>query len=228
MKKYDIFLFDADNTLFDYDKAEANALKIMFDNCGFAYTEDIRHKYREINSQVWKSFEKGEISKEVLQTSRFTRLFDFIGVHRDAKDFNEKYLYELGKGAFLIDGALEICEQIFSCGKKIYIVTNGILATQTSRIKHSLIKDYISGFFVSEHIGFQKPHISYFEYVFSHIPQVEKDKILIIGDSLTADIQGGFNASIDSCWLNEARKENQTGIIPTYEIHKLSEIQEFI
>ena len=50
MKKYDIFLFDADGTLFDYDMAEANTLKIMFDNCGFAYTEDIRQKYREINS----------------------------------------------------------------------------------------------------------------------------------------------------------------------------------
>jgi len=228
MRKYDIFLFDADGTLFDYDMAEANALKLMFDSCGFAYTESIRQKYREINSQVWESFEKGEISKEELQTARFSRLLDYIGVRHDAKDFNEKYLYELGKGAFLIGGALEICEQIALSGKKIYIVTNGILATQTSRIKHSDIKDYISDFFVSEHVGYQKPHISYFEYVFSHIPQVGKDKVLIIGDSLTADIQGGLNAGIDSCWFNESKKKNGTGIIPTYEIYNLSEIQKFI
>jgi 2-haloacid dehalogenase len=228
-QKYDIFLIDADNTLFDYDMAEANALKIMFDKCGFEYTENIRQKYREINSQVWDSFEKGKISKEELQTSRFVRLFDFVGVCCDAKDFNEKYLYELGKGGFLIDGALEICEQIISHDKKIYIVTNGILATQMSRIKHSLIKDYIADFFVSESIGHQKPHISYFEYVFSHIPKIGKDKILIIGDSLTADIQGGCNAGIDSCWFNEAgANNNTTSIIPTYEIHHLSEIQKFI
>lgn len=228
MKKYDIFLFDADGTLFDYDMAEANALKIMFDNCCFDYTESIRQKYREINSQVWDSFEKGEISKEELQTSRFIRLFDYIGVHYDAKNFNEKYLYELGRGAFLIDGALEICEHIVSNSKKIYIVTNGILATQTSRIKHSLIKDYISDFFVSELIGYQKPHILYFEYIFSHIPKVGKEKVIIIGDSLSADIQGGCNAGIDNCWFNAAKKENNTDIIPTYEIHKLSEIQKFI
>ena len=228
MKKYDIFLFDADGTLFDYDMAEAKALKIMFDRCGFYYTETLRQKYREINSQVWESYEKGIISKEELQPLRFMRLFDEIGVRYDAKDFNEKYLYELGKGGFLIDGALEICEYIVSRSKKIYIVTNGILATQTSRIQHSLIKDYISDFFVSEFIGYQKPHVSYFEYVFSHIPQVGKDKILIIGDSLSADIQGGCNAGIDSCWFNEARAENYTDIIPTYEIHKLSDIQKFI
>ena len=226
MKKYDIFLFDADNTLFDYDKAEANALKTMFDKCGFAYTEDIRTKYREINSEEWGKYDKGEISKEDLQTSRYMRLFSDIGVWHDPKDFNEKYLLELGKGAFLIDGALEICKYITSLGKKIFIVTNGILATQTARIKHSLIKDYITDFLVSEFVGFQKPHISYFEYVFAHIPQVGKDKILIVGDSLSADIAGGNNAGIDSCWFNEHGKENHTNITPTYEIRKLSELQE--
>ena len=228
MKKYDIFLFDADGTLYDYDMAEANALKTMFDNCGFNYPENIRTLYREINTQVWKSYEQGEISKEALQTLRFTRLFGNIGVSYDEKDFNQRYLAELGKGAFLIDGALEICQKINSCGKKIFIVTNGILATQESRIKHSLIKDYISDFFVSEFVGFQKPDIRYFDYVFSHIPQIEKDKILIIGDSLTADIAGGSNAGIDSCWFNEKRSVNCTGITPTYEISSLDELQKLI
>lgn len=228
MKKYDLFLFDADGTLFDYDLAEANALKTMFDYYGFNYTESIRSKYREINSDVWKSYEKAEITKGNLQTLRFSRLFEYIGVKCDEKRFNEEYLSELGKGAFLIDGALEICKHIVSCGKRLYIVTNGILATQQSRIKHSLIKDYISDFFVSEFVGFQKPHISYFEYVFSHIPQVEKDKILIVGDSLSADIAGGNNAGIDSCWLNMSGAKNDTGIVPTYEISKLKELYKFI
>lgn len=228
MKKYEIFLFDADGTLYDYDMAEANALKTMFHHCSFAYDEGIRTRYREINTQVWDSFEKGELSKEVLQTLRFDRLFADIGVEHDSKGFNEKYLFELGKGSFLIEGALEICREIVSYGKKIFIVTNGILATQEARIKHSLIKDYISDSFVSEGIGFQKPNIKYFEYVFLNIPQVEKDKILIIGDSLSADIAGGNNAGIDTCWFNESRIENQTDIKPTYEISSLKELQNFI
>ena len=228
MKKYDIFLFDADGTLYDYDMAEANALKIMFANCKLDYSDAIRNKYRQINTKEWEKFEKGEISKEDLQTSRFIRLFDYIGVSCDAMDFNEKYLYELGKGAFLINGALEVCKYIVSQYKKIYIVSNGILATQTSRIKHSSIKDYISDFFVSEHVGFQKPHTSYFDYVFSHIPQVGINNILIIGDSLTADIQGGHNAGIDSCWFNAAGVDNKTGIVPTYEIGELLEVKKFV
>jgi len=228
MKKYEIFLFDADDTLYDYKMAEANALRVMFENSRIAYTEDLRSAYREINSQEWAKYEKGEITKNALQIARFRRLFENIGVNFDAADFNAKYLYELGKGSFLIDGALEICRYITSAGKKIYIVTNGILATQKSRIANSLIKDYISDFFVSEFVGFQKPAAAYFEYVFSHIPQVGRDKILIIGDSLSADMAGGCNAGIDSCWFNPGFIENMTDIRPTYEIRKLEELKEFV
>jgi YjjG family noncanonical pyrimidine nucleotidase len=228
VRKYEIFLFDADGTLYDYDKAEKHALQTMFNYCGFNYAENTRTRYREINTQVWESYEKGEISKDDLQTIRFSRLFDEIGVKYDTSDFNTKYLAELGKGTFLIDGAIEICREIVSQNKQIFIVTNGILATQEARIKHSLIKDYVSDFFVSEFIGYQKPDPEYFEYVFSYIPKIEKNKILIIGDSLTADITGGNNAGIDTCWFNESRSINSTKITPTYEVRKLNELKKFV
>jgi len=227
MKNYDVFLFDADGTLFDFNMAETNALKIIFKNCNFKFSDDILAKYREINIRAWESYEKGEISKSELQVIRFERLFEYAGIKHDEKEFNDMYLYELGKGSFLIEGALEICKEIKAAGGIIYIVTNGILATQEARIKHSLIKDYISGYFVSEHIGYQKPHKSYFDYVFSHIVPAEKEKIIIIGDSLTADIAGGNNAGIDSCWFNASCKFNDTDITPVYEISSLLELRNF-
>lgn len=228
MTRYEIFLFDADATLYDYDMAEANALKQMFRKCGFDYSEEIRNKYRKINTHVWECYENGEITKEELQSLRFIRLFADIGVQYDVIEFNKQYLFELGKGTFLIEGALEICEYIVSSGKKIYIITNGVLATQTSRIKHSPLRDYITDFFVSELVGYKKPDALYFEHVLLHIPPIDKNKILIIGDSLTADIKGGDNTGIDTCWFNEYQKENHTGIVPTYEIQKLSEIRMFV
>jgi len=228
MRKYDIFLFDADNTLYDYDAAEAYALKTMFERCGFNYSENIRTKYREINGPLWENFARGEILKEDLQNVRFARLFKEVGVQYNEVDFNIRYLVELGKASFLIDGAEEICRTIVCNNKQLFIVTNGILATQESRIKHSLLKDYISDSFVSEIIGYKKPDIEYFEHVFSHIPQVSKDKILIIGDSLTADIAGGNRAGIDSCWFNEKKTKNNTKLKPTYEISRLSELMRLI
>ena len=228
MKKYDIFLFDADGTLYDFDRAEANALRIVFGRYGFEYSESALALYRKINIILWEKYEKGEISLSELKTSRFVRLFDGIGVCHDAENFNAIYLGELGKGAFLNDGAFEICEYMFSRGKKIYIVTNGMQATQKGRIEHSLIRDYVSDFFVSEAVGFQKPQIEYFEHVLRHIPPVGKEKILIIGDSLKADIAGGNNAGIDSCWYNAKGAVNGTDIVPTYEISAFDELRRFI
>ena len=228
MRKYDIFLFDADGTFLDYDMAKANALRITFENCGLDYSQDTRMKYREINEQMRGYCDKGGRTKKELQMSRFRRLFSENGINYDEKDATELYYDELGKGSFLLDGALEICKEINSCNKKIYIVTNGIFAVQKARIEGSLIREYISDVFVSEFIGFRKPHISYFDYVFSHIPLVKKDSVLLIGNTIPTDIAGGNNAGIDTCWLNGAGNLNETEIIPTYEIKKLDELERFI
>jgi len=227
MKRYDIFLLDADNTLFDFNMAESNALEIVFQHYGFSYNNDICLKYREINNPLWEEFAKGNITKDEIQTLRFTTLFKEIGVKYNVKDFNNMYLIELGKGSFLIDGALEICKEI-SAYNKIYIVTNGIMITQKTRIEHSVLRHYISDFFVSETVGYQKPNPLYFDYVFLHIPQIEKDKIILVGDSITADIAGGNNAGIDTCWFNNTGNINNTEIIPTYEIKRLNELKKFI
>ena len=226
--KYDVFLFDADDTLYEFKPSSARAMEAMFRQCGFAYSESIQARYFEINAQAWASYDKGEITAQELQRVRFVRLFEEIGVFWDADDFNTRYLYEFGKGAFLMEGALEICREIAAQGKRIYIVTNGLAATQDARAKHSPLREYISGVFVSQEIGYQKPEREYFDYVLAHIPAVRKDKMLIVGDSLTADVAGGRNAGIDTCWLNVHGVENHTGIVPVYEIHKLSQLRQFI
>jgi len=225
LKKYDTFLFDADNTLYDYDLAEKNALTIMLERHGISCTAEILEKYREINMNAWGRFERGEISKIELQSSRFERLFNYMGTSVDGTAFNAGYLVQLGTGSYLIDGAYELCKSITDAGKRIYIVTNGLQATQDARIKHSTINMYISESFISEAVGYDKPHIKYFEHVFANIPMLQKDKTLIIGDNLRADISGGNNAGIDTCWFNLYAQENNTGITPTYEILKLDELR---
>jgi len=228
MRRYEVFLFDADGTLFDFNMAEACAFRTVYEECGFIYSDEILKRYSEINERLWKSFEKAEVTIEEIKTLRFLRLFNELGVHYDENDFNDRYVIELGKGAFLIDGAEEICEELTSFKKKIYIITNGIAKVQVARLGFSTIKEYISDIFISELIGFQKPDVRYFEHVFSSIPKVEKEKVLVVGDSLTADIKGGINAGIDTCWYNGKRIENRSGVIPTYEVKQLNEITQFI
>jgi len=228
MKSYDVFLIDADSTLFDFELAEATAFKTVFEACGFKYSKKILSRYSAINDSLWKKFETGGIKVDEIKTHRFIQLFNEIGIEYNVNDFNSKYVDELAKGAFLIEGAKETCEKITSADKKIYIVTNGLTHVQRTRLSNSLIKEYITECFISELIGYQKPDVRYFEYVLYQIPPVSRDKILMVGDSLTADIAGGNNANIDTCWFNEKGAKNQTTIKPTYEITKLNQLQQFL
>ncbi|WP_407637215.1 HAD hydrolase-like protein [Bhargavaea cecembensis] len=52
----------------------------------------------------------------------------------------------------------------------------------------------------------------------------DRSSVLMVGDSLTSDIRDGLNAGVDTCWFNPARKENQTPIVPTYEISRLEDL----
>ena len=228
MKKYDIFLFDADDTLYDFTLSSANALRVMFEYCGFEYSDKVQATYWEINAQAWASYEKGEISVEELQRVRFARLFNNVGVSHDIEDFNARYLYELGCGAFLLEGTRSICREIVANNKQVYIVTNGLIATQEARAKQSPIAKYISEVFASEAIGYQKPDKEFFNYVCAHITDACKSQMLIIGDSLRADVVGGNNAGIDTCWFNAHGADNPMSIKPTYEIQKLSQLRQFI
>lgn len=228
MKYYKYFLFDADDTLFDYNKAEQNALNKMLSLYNYEYSEELRSKYKKINSDAWKSYERGEISKESMQELRFLRLFEVMSVNWDAAEFNKKYLIELGKGGFIIDGAYELCEKLYLSNKTICIITNGILLSQKTRLEHSTIKPFISKLFVSEEIGYAKPQIEYFNYVLSNIECENKENVLVIGDLLETDILGASAAGIDSCWLNAKGIHNDTNIHPTYEVNKLSDILDFL
>jgi len=227
MKKYDVFLFDADNTLYDFTRASATALELLFGENELTFSDNIPVDFFNVGLPFWAALERGEMSYDQVQTQRFNKLFETIGAKLDAAAFDKRYQYELGKSAFLIDGALEICRSIVSEGKQIFIITNGFLVCHTARAKYSNIHSYITDSFISEVIGFNKPAKEFFDHVLANIP-AEKEKILVVGDSLSADIKGGNMAGIDTCWFNLHGIDNATGITPTYEIRKLSELEKFI
>lgn len=135
------------------------------------------------------------------------------------------YHEELGKGGFLIPHAYEVCEAL---GKThdLYIVTNGVAATQYSRFARSGLDKLVKGIFVSEEVGVPKPQKEYFDYVFAQIPGFKKEQALMVGDSLTADIQGGIHAGLDTCWYNPGRNQAPAGLNITYEIHDIRELTE--
>lgn len=225
--KYPILLLDADDTLFDFQQAEQNALEQLMEDFGYSCNENERTQYRNINEALWRRHEAGELTKEELQATRFTRFFEALSIQGDGLAANERYLDHLAGQRCLMDGALKVCRELSSfC--RLYIVTNGISGVQRKRLELSPLKALISDIFVSEDTGSQKPKPEFFSYVFAKIPDFRREKALIVGDSITSDIQGGINAGIDTCWLNRKGKDISGGIMPTYEISQLWQLPQLI
>lgn len=218
--RYDILLFDADNTILDFDKAEDQALERAFSECGLYFDANVLQVYRKNNIRQWQLFEQGKLTKSEVLTSRFVETFKELRLESSIDGVARLYELYLHDGFFVIGGAIEVLEKLkHMC--RLYLVSNGVLSIQNSRMKGSGLDKYFIKRFVSEEIGYPKPKIEYFNACFADIENFEKNKTLIIGDSLTSDIQGGVNAGIDTCWFNPKHLENNSNLMPTYEIDDL-------
>ena len=221
MQRYDTLLFDADGTLLDFIKAEYNALKKVFATQKLAFNEAVYHTYHRINDDLWKQFERGEITKPQLLATRFGKLIDTLQLKANPAPFQSLYQEALGEGGYVIPGAQEALKAL-SADCRLFLITNGVSKTQHSRMTRSGLREYFKDVFVSEDAGFQKPLREYFDYVAKHIENYTPKTTLVIGDSLSSDILGGQNAGLDTCWYNPQHQKNTTSIVPTFEISSLS------
>jgi 2-haloacid dehalogenase len=197
--KYTTILFDSDNTLLNYSKSEALALKTALKSHGIKPSNSIVGKYREINDELWRQHEKGLVGKTELGVIRYQKLFEFLGENINAKEFNDEYMNNLSKNSYQVKGAISLLKKLTQMGVKCYIVTNGTAWIQEKRLGSSPIIKYISDTFVSEVAGHSKPDKRYFDYCFSRIENLDKSKTLLVGDSPSADILGAVNSGIDCC-----------------------------
>lgn len=220
--KYDLMIFDADKTLFDTEKAMERAFNLTFNEFGVYENLDYLHsEYKKINKVLWGIFESGEIDSSKLRWERFRLLFEKNEINLDYNKFSKRFLHYFAEGTFLLDGAKELIELLHN-KTKLALATNGFTDVQTPRFARSEIAKYFPHIFISDEMGFPKPHIKYFEIMFQEMKPFSK--AIIVGDSLESDILGGNVAGIDTCWFNSKRVVNETGIIPTYEINKLADL----
>lgn len=216
-------LLDIDDTLLDFGKAEAAAIRKTFNHIGIPVSDELIRRYSEINDMQWKRLEKGELTREQVLVHRFDILFDELGLKIPSEMVQATYEYLLGVGHYFIDGAEELLKTLYG-SYELYIVSNGTANVQERRIKSADIGKYFNGIFVSEHIGYEKPRKEFFDSCFAQIPDFDKEKAIIVGDRLSSDILGGINAGVKTCWFNRKNDAPDPEIPADYEIHSLAEL----
>lgn len=223
MPSYRWLFFDADDTLFDYDLAEATALRRTFADSTLPFDEAYAPLYQRINSAIWRRFEAGLITSAALRVQRWTDLFAEAGIQADPAAFSERYLGNLSQCADLTPDALAVV-QALAPRYQMAIITNGLKQVQRPRLARSAVAPYFPVLAISEEIGAAKPDPRFFDAAFALAGQPARSEVLVIGDSLTSDIRGGLNYGLDTCWFNRKHLPADPACPSRYQVAELKDL----
>ena len=222
-------LWDVDGTLLDFLAAEKAAIRRLFNEFGLGEcTDAMVARYSAINDGYWKRLERGEITKKEVLIGRFREFFTELGVDPDlAEAFNAKYQLALGDTVAYRDDSLEIVKALHGKVRQ-YVVSNGTIIAQTKKLERSHLGEWMDGIFLSEQLGAEKPSPAFFDQVFAALPDLNKEDMLMVGDSLTSDMKGGFMAGIPTCWYNPNRLPRPADMAVDFEIQNLQQIYDLL
>ena len=220
----EFLLLDLDDTILDFHQSEYVAIRKTLSAFGIDPTDQVCDLYSRINLAHWKALERKEITRERLEVSRFEQLFAQLQIQVDAAACGRLYYENLSAGHYFLEGAREAVERL-SKKYRLYMVTNGTSKVQHRRIAGSGIAPLFRGIFISQEIGADKPDKMFFDHAFARIPGFDPKKAMIVGDSLSSDMQGGKNAGIATCWINPKHKKPPEHLMPDYELESITQLE---
>lgn len=223
MPNYNTILFDIDDTLFDFEIDQRKAFKEAMRKIGYESNDEMYEEYNTLNLSLWEELNQGKLSIDELLEKRFRIFFDRNRIDIEPRVMNKELSRAFQKTGTPINGTKETLEKLKD-QYELAITSNGLKNQQYDRLENAGFSKYFSKIFLSEEIGYNKPDTRYFEVVLNNIENKDKSKILIVGDSILSDINGGYKAGLHTCWYNAKNKENNTNIKPDYEIRNFNEL----
>lgn len=227
MIHYPYLLFDADNTLFDFDEANVNSFRAVCGYAGLAFTPELFACFDRCNNAAWTRFDRGELTKDETLRIQFREMSEELGIALDIEGCNRVRLEVLGRSTALMPHAAEVAAELHKT-HRIYLITNAVESVQRGRLGRSALAPLVEEAFISEAAGAAKPSTEYFDYVFAHIDGITKENCLVIGDSLTSDIRGANNYGLPCCWYNPKQMPRPEDLRVDYEIRDLRELYHIV
>ncbi len=220
-------LLDVDNTLLDFHRCAESAMKHLFEESGWPYDAATFDTFTRINNGLWAQIETGDLTKEQLYDRRWNLVFEALGIKSDGRAFEQRFLDRLAVEAVPVDGARELLAYL-APKYTVCVASNAPHEQQIKRLQHSGLYPYIQEMFTSERLGVSKPAKAFFEACFEVLRPAGPDEVIIIGDSLTADIRGGKDVGIQTCWYNPHGETAPDNCRPDSTVKTLYDIQQIL
>ena len=199
-------LMDVDNTLLDFNLSAGEAIKRCCKKFEIPLTGDFLPTFIRINDGLWQEIENKRLTLTELHKIRWNTVFAALNIRFDGEKFEKDFISELFNTAIPVDGAIDLLKYL-SQKYMVCAASNAMLNQQINRLKISGIIPYLSKIFNSEEIGVRKPDAKFFEACIRGLSPIKKEEIIMVGDSLSADIEGAENFGIPAVWFNKDGKE---------------------
>lgn len=220
-------LIDVDNTLLDFHLGSRVIMQQLFDEYNYPFTEEIYKTYIEVNDILWAKYELGEVTREEIYATRWKTVFQKLEIGIDSAGFEAKYLEGLKTSAEKVEGADEIMAYL-SSKYPVYVGSNATQERQELRLAKSGLTKYISDIYTSEKLGASKPSAEFFEICLKNMGNLKPEEVMVIGDSITADINGGRACGMKTCWFNFEGTEVPEDLKTDFVVYNLHEIKSII
>ena len=224
---YRVILLDIDNTLLDFHAGAQDALSPAFAEQGLAFRAEYMPIFHEINDALWRQIEDGSMTREQLYAVRFHRIFARLGIKGDGDRAESTFRRALAESAVPVAGAHALLRHLYP-RYMLCAASNSIHAQQVRRLRLAGMLPYFTHIFTSEKLGYAKPAPDFFSAILSRLGGISPRKTLLVGDSLTADIRGGIDCGIPTCWYNPQGKSAPLDCRPDLTVSRLADLHEIL
>jgi 2-haloacid dehalogenase len=221
MSRHPIVCIDLDHTLLDSETSESLSFDHTLRAVGVEDPSVHLGSFLAINGEMWAAVERGEMAAADVRLARFTRFVDAEGLAADPALLADTYAGGLATNGELFPGARPVLDELAGMAR-LALVTNGVSDIQRARIDRLGIAEFFEAIVISSEIGASKPAAAFFEETFDRLGSPSREDVLMVGDSLTSDMQGGVDFGIATCWVD--RNGGVTDLAITYRIEQLEEL----
>lgn len=219
-------LMDIDNTLLDFNECARWAMKKSYEDFGLAYKESMFAVFTATNDFLWGEIEKGKLTRDGLLLVRWKKIFEKLNIDFDGITFEDRFRTYIEQSGHKVKDADTIMDYLK--GKyAVYAASNGFERHQIGRLTVANLIDKFDGIFVSEKAGYSKPQKEFFDYCMQRMGEVKREEIIIIGDSIHADMKGGIDYGIKTCYF-DYKNTNNCHLKVDYTIKKLLDIYKIL
>ena len=154
-------------------------------------------------------------------------MFSSVGITACGEDFEKAFRKQIFTCAVPVKHARSLLKYL----SKKYIVcvaSNGPLLQQKTRLSCCGLNKFVNHYFVSSELGVDKPSNEFFTKCLLELNGIDKNQVIMIGDSISADVIGGINFGIKTIFFNYDKQVIPPDIRPDYTVDKLAKIKSIL